>query len=572
MPHNESQNLNFKWSTAFVRALYNLGIKEVVISPGSRSTSLTLAFAAHPGFRKHICIDERSAGFQAMGLAKGTGIPAVLVCTSGTAVANYLPAVIEASQTNIPLLVLSADRPPSLRGIGASQTIDQLKIFGHYPVFFHETGLPDERNESLARLKVLAEQAIFYATQKQGVSHLNFPFHKPFEPTAEYLETVEQENEKQAKKSYSLPKTTVISQQLAPSIQSQIEEAEAPIIIAGNSISQKLGQTISELAKLLNAPVLVEPGANIPLSKHTIIGFDGFLRNPEILDTQEPDLILRFGGAPVSKAVSSYLTHFSGVPHLRFFEGELFADETLTAHQFVPLHSGLDVSEFKAPMSINKEWMRSWRRLYKAYSSFRETLMYPTTPLTDGYVFHQMAPLIPTRSFTMLSNSFPARDLALFGEYDGREIYLNRGAAGIDGILSTTIGLSKSLDKPGVLFIGDIAFLHDSNALLNLKEVTQPLLIIVLNNGGGTIFKMLPVNSFKKKYANYFLTPQLVSLAALCRAHKLPHSLVSRPEQVISAFEQNIEKPGAHIIECITDGEDSMELRKALWNYEPILE
>lgn len=569
MLQNDAQNLNFYWATTFVRALYQQGICEVVISPGSRSTAFALAFAAHPGFRKHICIDERSAAFQALGLAKGSGTPAALVCTSGTAVANYLPAVIEASQTHIPMLVLSADRPPNLRSIGANQTIDQLKIFGNYPVFFHEVGLPDETSQSLSRLEILAEQAVFNAVKKGGVSHLNFPFRKPFEPTSEFLSQVETENEEEAEQAYPLKKTALITERLDHSIRTQIEKAEAPLIIAGNSLSEDLAETISELAHLLNAPILVEPASNIPTSKHTVIGYDGFLRNHDILDSQEPDLILRFGREPVSKALMNYLQHYSGVPQLRFDVGDHFADESLTAHQFIHLTSGFDVSEFNAPKSTNKEWMRSWRRLQKEFFEFREKQMYPTTPLTDGYVFDQVSSLIPSESFTMLSNSFPARDMALFGEYDGRQMYVNRGAAGIDGIISTTIGLSKSLDKPGILFIGDIAFLHDSNALLNLKEVTHPLLIIVLNNGGGTIFKMLPVNSFKKKYSDYFQTPQQVTLAALCRAHKLPHTLVSRPEQIIPSFEKNIEVPGAHIIECITDGEESMTLRKALWNYQP---
>lgn len=569
MLQNDAQNLNFYWTTTFVRALYQQGICEVVISPGSRSTALALAFAAHPGFRKHICIDERSAAFQALGLAKGSGNPAALVCTSGTALANYLPAVIEATQTNIPMLVLSADRPPNLRGIGANQTIDQLKIFGNYPVFFHEAGLPDFRPESSKRLELLAHQCVFASISNGGVSHINFAFSKPFEPKIEYLTEIEQENEKLAKKTFSLPSINTSNVRLPGKLANQVEKAEAPLIIAGNDISGSLAQSISELAKLINAPILVEPGSNIPISKHTITGFDGFLRNHEILDAQEPDLILRFGREPVSKALATYLQYYSGVPQIRFISGDVLADEVLTAHEFVALSSALDVSDIAPSSSPQKEWMRSWRRLQKEFTTFRESLMFPTTPLTDGYVFHQVAPLIPSRSFTMLSNSFPARDMSLFGEYDGRECYLNRGAAGIDGIISTTIGLSKSLDKPGILFIGDIAFLHDSNALLNLKEVTQPLLIIVLNNGGGTIFKMLPVNSFKKKYSDYFQTPQQVTLAALCRAHKLPHTLVSRPEQIIPSFEKNIEAPGAHIIECITDGEESMTLRKLLWNYQP---
>jgi len=291
------------------------------------------------------------------------------------------------------------------------------------------------------------------------------------------------------------------------------------------------------------------------------------IRDSTISDELKPDLILRFGRDPISKALQRYLAKYSAVSQIRFFEHDALSDESLTASSFISISGGFGVPELTT--NSNKEWIRNWRRHQKEYYSYKERLMFPTSPLTDGYVFHTLSPLLPSRSFTMLSNSFPVRDLSLFGEYDGLNIFVNRGTAGIDGIISTTIGISKSSGKTGVLFIGDIAFLYDSNALMKLNEVEQPLVIIVLNNGGGTIFKMLPVSNYRTKYSNYFETPHNVSLAALCRAHKVNHTLISRPEQLIPTFESHIERPGAHIFECITDGEDSMELRRKLWNYSP---
>ena len=168
----------------------------------------------------------------------------------------------------------------------------------------------------------------------------------------------------------------------------------------------------------------------------------------------------------------------------------------------------------------------------------------------------------------MLSNSFPVRDMSLFGEFDGKEIYVNRGTAGIDGITSTAIGLSVKTNKSGFLMIGDIAFLHDSNGLLLADQVSQPLVIVVLNNGGGTIFRMLPVHQIKEKYTPYFETPQRTKIAALCRAHNLDHTLVSKPEQIIPTFDKLIEKNGVHVMECMTGADESMELRHALWNFK----
>ncbi len=566
----DPQNLNFFWSTKFVQTLFEQGVRRVVISPGSRSTPLTLAFACHPGFKKTVNIDERSAGFMALGMAKNDHLPVCLVCTSGTAVANYLPAVIEASQSNIPLIVLSADRPPHLREIGASQTIDQLKIFGDYPVWYHEIGEPKSFQNSINRLKTAAKQAVEYSVSRKGVCHLNFAFSKPFEPKTEYLQSVKAENEKHTKKKYS-KQTKVLSQaELPQSFWTKATEFRKPIIVAGCEIDEFQAESIQNLAKQLNAPILCEPGSNVGSSKYTVTGFDGFLRNEKILEELIPDGIFRFGRDPVSKALSSYLESNRDTNQIRFSSNGELRDQTLSATEFIPLQTAFMVPYFES--EADKEWIRAWRRYQKSYYEYKERLMFPTSPLTDGYVFHTLSELIPSKTFTMLSNSFPVRDMALFGDYDGKEIHVNRGAAGIDGILSTTIGISMASAKPGVLFIGDIAFLHDSNALLHLQDIDQPLIIVILNNGGGTIFKMLPVNAHKNEFSRYFETPQQVSIAALCRAHKIDHTLISRPEQLIPTFETHIERPGAHIFECITDAEDSMDLRNSMWNFRPDLE
>ncbi len=565
MPERDPQNLNFYWSTKFVRALFEQGVRDVVISPGSRSTALTLAFAAHPGFDKHVVIDERSAAFMALGIGKGSGIPACLVCTSGTAVANYLPAVVEASQSGVPMIVASTDRPPHQRGIGASQTIDQLKIFGDYPVFFHEVGEPKESDKSILRLERVAIQAVKEAFANGGVSHLNFPFSKPFEPTSEFLEKVERENEKHARQNFHQYKTKTASTEVDEQFWSDIISSEHPVLVVGPTQPNEDVTTISELAKILNAPILAEPGSNIPSSKYTITGFDGFLRNEGISKALKPDLILRFGEEPVSKALSNYITENNDCTQIRFLTGTKFSDESLTATKTISIQRNLEIPEISG--STEKNWLRDWRKHQKEFKTYRADQLHPSTPLTDGYVFLELSNLMPKKSFIMVSNSFPVRDLSLFTDFDGREIYVNRGAAGIDGITSTAMGLSKSLKKTGILFIGDIAFLHDTNALLNARNVVDTLFIVILNNGGGTIFRMLPIHGYKKKYQDYFETPQQVSIAALCRAYKIDHALITRPEQLISNFEDRLEKPGVHVLECITDPDDSMELRRLLWEY-----
>lgn len=565
MPERDPQNLNFYWATTFVRSLFEQGVCHVVISPGSRSTPLTLAFATHPGFEKHVIIDERSAAFTALGIGKASGIPACLVCTSGTAVANYLPAVVEATQSGIPMIISSADRPPHLRGIGSSQTIDQIKIFGDYPVFFHEVGEPKESDNAVLRLERVAIQAVSISKLRGGVSHLNFPFSKPFEPTAEFLEKIQSENENHAKQSFQGNKLNSVTTEMDEKFWSEIVSSERPVFIVGPTHHNENLSNISALSKILNAPILAEPGSNISSSKYTITGFDGFLRNIEIVENLKPDLILRFGEEPVSKALSNYLLKNKECTQIRFLRNEKLEDQSLTSTRTISIEGSLNIPEISG--SADKNWLKDWRKYQKEFHSFREKEIYPSTPLTDGYVFHELTKLIPKKSFAMVSNSFPVRDLSLFGDFDGREIYVNRGAAGIDGITSTALGLSKSLRKKGFLFIGDIAFLHDTNALLNAASIKETLFIVILNNGGGTIFRMLPINEYKEKYTEYFETPQDVSIAALCRAYKIDHALISRPEQLISNFEERLEKPGVHILECITNPDDSMVLRNLLWDF-----
>lgn len=566
MQESDPKNAAFNWSTHFVRSLYEMGIEHAFISPGSRSTALTLAFSVHPGIISHIAIDERSAAFQALGVGKATGKPSVLVCTSGTAVANYLPAVIEAAQSATPLIVLSADRPPQYRNVGASQTIDQLKIFGDYPVFFHEAGEPNGSEKAIRRLKMAAHQAVDESVRKGGVAHINFPFSKPFEPAAEVLEQTEKENRnnlKVASQNYSQQRDET---ELGETFWSDLISAERPLIIVGPVSHSDQTDFITPLARTLNAPILAEPGSQIPSSRHTIEGFDGFLMNSENYEDLGADLILRFGGQPVSKALNQYLEAYENVMQISFMNSNLWADGTLTSHKIIRLDSPLAIPDVTG--AADNKWLKQWKKTQKTFSKLRDETLEASSLLTDGFIFSSVSKSLPKKGFCMLSNSFPVRDLSLFGEFDGKEIYANRGAAGIDGIASTSLGLSLSLNKPGTLFIGDIAFLHDSNALLAANEINKPLVIVILNNGGGTIFRMLPVHNMKKAYTRFFETPQSVKIAALCRAHNIDHTLVSKPAQVAETYEKLIQQNGVHVMECMTGADASMEQRQTLWNFK----
>lgn len=560
----EPQNLAFHWSTIFARTLFEQGIRNVIISPGSRSTPLTLAFTTHPGFSNSIVLDERSAAFMALGQAKVSGMPSVLVCTSGTALANYHPAVEEATASGIPMIIASADRPPHLRGVGASQTIDQVKIFPSV-VFYHEAGEPNLKKQGIDRIKTAAKQCIYYSTSRSGVAHVNFPFSKPLEPDADFLRRIEEENVNHSKRRRTNYNLKNIGTQLGEKFWSQLISAENPVFIAGPEHHFESNSFITELAKVLNAPILVEPGSNVPSSKYTITGFSGFLRSTDLMEELEPDLILRFGAFPVSKALSNYLEYYPGVHQITFSHKNNWRDGSFPSHRHILIEQHLEIPDITG--NAQSSWLKRWKNLEKLFKQKRTETIQPSSPLTDGYVFNHLAALLPKKSYAMLSNSFPIRDMALFGDYNGKNFFVNRGAAGIDGIISTAIGISQTLKTSGVLFIGDLAFLHDVNALLSAKYIDHPLVIVILNNGGGTIFRMLPVYKMKEKHQMYFETPQDVRIASICRGYHIDHLLVSRPEQLIPAFENCLEKSGVHVIECITDADDSMIERHKLWNF-----
>lgn len=556
----------FFWTTTFFRQLQIQGVKHIVISPGSRSTPLTLAAAANPHFRKHVILDERTAGFTALGIGKATNIPAVLICTSGTALANYYPAVIEARQSGVPLILATADRPPQLRNTGANQAIDQLKIFGDYPVFFHEVGEATNEEADLNRLKMLASQACQMSREKRGPVHLNFPFRKPLEPTADYLEQIAAKNEEFLNELPSHQPTESQSYVFSDSQKNMISGAERPLIIVGPTAPGDDTDSIGRLADNISCPILSETTIE---SANAITGFAGFLRNEDRLKNLEPDLILRFGFQPTAKSLELVLRHWQPEHHLHFSSTGDWQDATFSGARRIAWHGHqLDLGEWADRQA--SDWLDRWQTVQRKFQNYTEQIFSETSRLCDGHIYHHLTPQLNSGHFVMVSNSFPARDIQLFGRQDASlPLFLNRGASGIDGITSTALGISLARSKPVVLFTGDLAFLHDSNALLNHRLTDHPLTIFVINNEGGSIFRMLPVEQHEKYFKPYFETPQSASIEQLSRAHDIPYH---RIESLNSLWEFNLDgwlenHAGVSVIECRTDADASMTLRKKLWSY-----
>lgn len=556
------QNQGFYRATLLLRSLLQNGLSHVVISPGSRSTPLTMAAAVLPQLKKHVILDERSAAFMALGIGKTTNTPAALICTSGTAVANYYPAVIEARKSGIPMLLLTADRPAHLQKTGANQTVNQKKIFGTFPVLFKHIDETTGAEKSI--YDQLAKQVFSCAKKQKGPVHLNVPFAKPLEPQPDFLRAIAQENKDLGFNSAQTTRpNTKQTFQLDDEITTEIEAARKPLVIVGQTAPGTNIEAVSQWAASLNAPILSEQG-NLDC-KLTIAGFEGFLRAPGTQSKLEPDIILRFGRQPASKSLLNAIQKWQPKAHIHFSDTGEISDIAQTTTHFIKW-SNRSLPE-NLSSKASDQWHQRWEKTETAYRDELQSCLTKTKNLTDGHIYHHISPNIPDDWSVFISNSFPARDQSMFARWGTQALFTNRGVSGIDGITSTAAGINIGSNKPVILFTGDLAFLHDTNALLNKKELQQPLVIIVINNKGGSIFRMLPIAEHQEYFETYFETPQKVNIKRLAAAYNLNYELIDTPMKLQKLSLQQYKSPGISIVECKTDPDASMRVREEVWDF-----
>lgn len=562
---------SFTWSAALLNSFYKHGVRHAVISPGSRSTPLTLAAAIHPGIQKRVVLDERSAAFIALGIGKSTGIPALLICTSGTAVANYMPAVVEAKESGVPVILLTADRPPKLRNLGSSQTVDQIKIFGDQSVFFHEAGEPVNQADDLKRIEYLAKQAVEFSTDPGGAAQINLPFRKPLEPTSEIFQKEKVKLEERIVLKDFKPSVDQSEITLRNEITELISTSEHPLLIAGPSDPQHaLSRQIEKLATHLNAPVLAEPGSQLSGITNQVVRFDTFIRNPETRENLQPDLIIRFGDQPYSSSLLWALEAWNEIPMIHITARRPTQDHAMSVQHKVICQKNDSINLENIHSKSSENWIDEWVSLEEKASKKLLHALSIQERLTDGYLFNYVSNQLSDNWNVILSNSLPARDMLTFGRSRNHQ-FVNRGAAGIDGVLSTALGIHFSSDRPTCCLIGDLAFLHDSNALYTLQQVSErPFVAIVINNQGGNIFQMLPIHRKKDRaipkeiYQIYFGTPQKTDISYLAKASGINYQ---KMESISGLHEINLNTiESSAIIECVTDSKASMDLRIDLLN------
>lgn len=536
------RNTNTVWASILVETLQRLGLKTAVICPGSRSTPLAIAFAQHDQIEAIPILDERSAGFFALGVAKATGCPVVLVCTSGTAGANFYPAVIEAKESRVPLLVLTADRPPEMRDCHSGQTIDQLKLYGNYPNWQTELAVP---SWELAMLNYL-RQTIIHAWERvlfptPGAVHLNIPFRDPLAPL-EQSETSQLTDILQLDHFFAIfnhnahPHAFNQSQQFL-SYWQEWQSCQQGIIIAGSAQPQeaeKYCKAIAFLSTTLNLPVLAEglsPVRNYAqLNPNLISTYDLILRNRKLADQLRPKMVIQIGELPISKELRAWLDETQ--PQRWIVDP--------SHHNFDPLHGQTihlrtNIESLVAHIlptmgelgSSNSSYLKDWHQAEIKVRSAIDQKMTCINHFFEGKAAWLLSQILPENTPLFIANSMPVRDVEFFWQVNnlGIQPYFNRGANGIDGTLSTALGMAHR-NQSSVMLTGDLALLHDTNGFLLRNKFVGHLTIILINNNGGGIFEMLPISHFEPPFEEFFATPQDINFAKLCCTYGVEHQII----------------------------------------------
>lgn len=526
----------------FAHVIQACGVRHVVVSPGSRSTPLTMAVARHPDLRKHVVLDERSAAFCALGIAKREGTPVVLICTSGTAVANYHPAIIEAHHGQVPLLVVSADRPPELRDCGAGQTIDQVHIYGRSVRCFNETGVPQPGLPYGQYLRDTIQHALRVSCgPNPGPVHLNMPFREPLPSRADSYEGSALD---EAVNQVCARSVTITSKQ--PKSCSWDGSMDLPAFISGSgALPAKTllvfgsGDSLAcDMASRRAARIASAKGWTLlsdalgPLRNVTDVPvvrfYDAILRNPDHVRSLKPDLVIQFGQLPTSKVLRKVLSEWD-VPVVLVSEGftnfNALRLSVLGHLNYADAGNWLESSDaFRDGSTLEycSRWMELDRGCGSRYASHFEASTESAAKGESGWAWH-LCGSIRTDCQLMVSNSNPVRDFEFFwrGNPFIKRVYCNRGANGIDGVLSTAWGTALGSTIPTLLVSGDLAFLHDTNAWLTASHHRGGgrLCVLLVDNHGGGIFEHLPVADGSPVFEQYFATPHTVDFGSLCGAY-----------------------------------------------------
>ncbi|UYT88166.1 2-succinyl-5-enolpyruvyl-6-hydroxy-3-cyclohexene-1-carboxylic-acid synthase [Priestia megaterium] len=558
---------------SFVDELVEANVEEVVVSPGSRSTPIAMLMAEHPNIHVHLNIDERSAGFFALGIAKAKKKPVALVCTSGTAAANYYPAVIEAHYSRIPLVVITADRPHELRDIGAPQAINQNHLFGQYAKWFVDTALPEESADMNRYIRTVASRAVHTAQAiPSGPVHINVPLREPIVPD---LSIEDLWSQGKRGKSYvsAIHGEASLSEKGFEEIAKRLEGTTKGLIICGDQMSLKAVDSVCRLAESLSFPVLADPLSQLRSGKHSkenvIETYDTFLKSDKVDERFYPEVVIRFGAMPVSKPLLQFLKAHEPTEMFVVDQGKGWRDPTLRSTVMIEADETLFCEELIKRLSANQEESTLWLSLWKKINAQTVQALRTLTSgqeWFEGQVVQEIVDVVPEGTALFAGNSMPVRDIDSFFLNTEKEIplFVNRGANGIDGVVSSALGVSTAYDH-SVLFIGDLSFYHDLNGLLAAKMHNLNLTVVLVNNDGGGIFSFLPQSKQEKHFEFLFGTPTGLNFEHATRLYDGTFSSASSWEEFRHAMNHAFAKGGLHVVEIRTTRTENVETHRSLW-------
>ena len=599
-----------EYIASLVDELYQLGVRHAVFSPGSRSTTLAMLFQSHGGFHTYMNIDERSAGFMALGIAKAQGEPAVLVCTSGSALTHYGPAVVEAKHSGVPMIILSADRPYTLQQVGAPQTIDQQKYFGTAVNYYEELSVPSESHYYTYPRQVARRAYLKANDHKLGPVHINVPLFEPLVPHREE----EYFTQGRSAKPFRLVKHQEIASLAL------LLDGKRVLILGGPSVTNP--KAVVDFADRIGAVVIGDPLSNLRRYEKVISTYDAFLAHHERWDDLRPDVVIQLGQIPVSKRIQQWMATLTDIDYITVSPNADVVNPSLTTTIHVMASVEVFLSELYRGLfavlglgsrigdteqesldkrdaeddglstvgyelglqqenididkkhreeedngvsayhtTANTEYVRVWQQIESDSREQLDRVQHEPT-LFEGRTIHMLQQIIPYEGQILVANSMSIRDMDYFWA-SGRSqamVYGNRGTNGIDGTVSTALGLSTN-GKPTVMVTGDLSFFHDLNGLAIGKTHGMNLTIILHNNDGGGIFQYLPQKG-TDDFDYLFNTPQGIDYSGLATMYGLDYVKVTTNAELESAMKQYIGTEGVHIIEVPTSKEISRELHK----------
>ncbi|HXW59004.1 MAG TPA: 2-succinyl-5-enolpyruvyl-6-hydroxy-3-cyclohexene-1-carboxylic-acid synthase [Solirubrobacteraceae bacterium] len=562
---------------AFVDELARCGMRAACTSPGSRCAPLVLSLANEPRIRCFSHVDERCAGFFALGHAKASGLPVAVACTSGTAAAELMPSVIEAREARAPMIVLTADRPPELRDVGAGQTIDQLKLYGAAAKWFVEVGLERCDPPRLRWLRTLACRAYWTALEcRPGVVHLNFPLCEPLVCDGQPPPAG---GGRPAGAPYLVRSTAPRDHAAASPLAALVDASRRALVVAGRHErppapgSAPPGEVTARMCAQLGWPLLADPLSGARRGEAAIAHYDALLRDEAFAASVTPDLVLRIGDLPVSKPLRTWLAALPDAAQVAIDPEGAWQDPAGVLSHSLALDPGAALAlALDAVSAVQEGWLQSWR---SADARGAEAILGALAgeQLSEPVIARELGVLLPSQATLFVASSMPVREIESFwpARADPPRVLCNRGASGIDGTVSSAFGAAAACAGPVVLLIGDVALAHDIGGLLAASRLGLKLTIVLVDNAGGGIFDFLPVARAPMAregdvYTDHVATPTGLDFARAADLYGLAHESVRDVFELREALERALAAPGPCIVHARTERGANVALHERVWS------